>query len=354
MDLINQYVYAVVRHLPAAQRADIEKEIRAMIDELLHERVKNQADTAAPGQEKDGQPVFAESDMRAVLENLGDPAVLAKQYRGKDKYVIGPVLYDTYTLVLKIVLSAVGIGLLIAKSIQLASQEFEYVWEAFAGLIGSLYQGLLSAFAVVTLIFILIEQFGGQEIEAEINKENEKKTWSLDDLPQVPSAKLLIKKSDPAVTIVFSMIFLTIINVFPQLFGFYQQTEAGIQITGFLGEGFSDHLIWINAFLVLGIILEAVKIALGRWTWFLVWSCILQNVFSLVVSLRVVRDEAFINPEFIAAINRFLEDNSVDVTVVWQNPVVTGLSILIIIGFFAETISIGMKGYRLIQAKNEV
>ena len=133
MELINRYVYAVMRHVPSAQKADTEKEVRAMIDELVQEQVKLRAD-----HEPD------EAVVRSVLLTLGEPDQLARQYHATPNYIIGPVLYDTYWLVQRIVLTAVGIGILIAKIIQMISSEPGQPWAAFGGLISSLYQGLLS------------------------------------------------------------------------------------------------------------------------------------------------------------------------------------------------------------------
>ena len=354
MNLIDRYVFAVTRRLPARQRKDIEKEVRAMIDDLIVQRQQT-ADNQTAGNQAAGNQVHSEkpdagqqtdqTHIRAVLEELGDPAEMAKQYSGKERYLIGPVLYDSYLLVLKIVLAATGIGLLIANSIKLATETYEHVLTAFWELFGSLYQGLLAAFAMVTLIFMLVEYLNIEEIEKEIIEE--KKSWHVDDLPDVPSDKLRIKRGDPIASVIFSLIFLVILNVFPTLFGFYQQTDDGLSIIGFLGEGFARNLVYINIVIVLGIVLEAVKIAYGRWNWLLVASCILQNIFSVIVSLRVIRDDQFINPDFIQAINEFLDKNQVDVRVVWQNSLVTALWILVLIGFVIEVISIAAKGYHL-------
>ena len=53
-------------------------------------------------------------------------------------------------------------------------------------------------------------------------------------------------------------------------------------------------------------------------------------------------------------VNRLLGDSDIDVTVIWQNPMAAGLSVLIVFGLIVEMISIGIKGYRLIQSKNDL
>lgn len=350
MNLIDRYVYAVVRRVPVSQRADIEKEIRAMIDELLQEQLKKTAD-GSDGQagSRAGQGTPDEQAVRAVLDSLGDPAELASQYLGSHQYVIGPALYETYWLVLRIVLIASGIGLLIAKAIQIATDSQINGWEAFGGLVGGLFQGLLSAFGMVTLIFFLINRYGADEITKEIKAE--KGQWKPDDLPQVPEAKLRIKRGDPIASVIFSLIFLVIINVYPELFGFYYKVGEELRIVGFLGEGFFAALIWINLVIILGIVIEAVKIVTGRWTLPLVLAGALHNCLSLIVSLRVVRDAAFINPEFVKTINQFIADSGTELTFVWQNALVTSITVLVIFGFIVEMITLVAKSIRLLQTK---
>jgi hypothetical protein len=351
MNLIDRYVYAVVRHVPVSQRADIEKEIRAMIDEVLQEQMKKAA-TGPEGQAENraDQSAPDEQAIHMVLKMLGDPVELARQYHGSSQYVIGPALYETYWLVLRIVLAASGIGLLIAKAIQIATDSQMNGWEAFGGLVGGLFQGLLSAFGMVTLIFFLINRYGADEISREIKAE--KGQWKPEDLPQVPEAKLRIKRSDPIADVIFSLIFLVIINVYPELFGFYQKIGDELKIVGFLGEGFFAVLFWINLVIILGIVLESIKIVTGRWTWPLILAGALHNCLSLVVSLRVVRDPAFINPEFITTINSFIADSGTELTFVWHNALVTGITVLIVFGFIVEMITLIAKSIRLLQNQN--
>lgn len=344
VNLVERYVHEILRHIPITQKDDIEKEVRSLIDDLLQEQVKLRTGAAEISPERVSKP--SEDDIRQVLTNLGDPAELAGKYRGSSKHVIGPMLYDTYWLVLKIVLIAVGLGLILAKSIQVITDRQMGAWEIISSYL-NIYQSLLSAFAMVTLIFIGIEHFGGEDLSAEL--KTEKRAWKPDTLPNLPSDKLRIRRGDPVASIIFTLIFIAILNVFPQLFGFYQQTEEGINLIGFLGQGFRTYLIWINLVLLLGIVLEAIKIAYGRWTFFLILTGLAQNIMSLIVGLLVIRHPAFISPDFVLAVNDFLAANDVSVTVLWQNHLVTAFTVLLIFGFVLETITLAAKGVRLMQ-----
>ena len=90
MNMIEQYVSEVGENLPEKQRADLEKEIRSLIEDTLEERSKSA-----------GRPI--DDDMIVeVLKEFGSPAKMAASYQPA-RYLIGPRLYPTFILVLKIV-----------------------------------------------------------------------------------------------------------------------------------------------------------------------------------------------------------------------------------------------------------
>ncbi|HLR66794.1 MAG TPA: hypothetical protein VK105_06585, partial [Virgibacillus sp.] len=103
MDLVDRYIYAVTQKLPQAQRRDIADELHGLIEDMRDER----AETSKT----------SENDIEEVLLELGNPRELADKYRGTKRYLIGPNIFDTYILILKIVLivisSLIGVGFLI-------------------------------------------------------------------------------------------------------------------------------------------------------------------------------------------------------------------------------------------------
>src|SRR5699024_7988244 len=96
-EMIERYVYGVTKRLPETQREDIGVELRGLIEDMLDERV----------QDKD----VAEKDVKEVLLELGHPRSMARKYRGDQKYLIGPELYDLFMLVSKIILISVVVVL---------------------------------------------------------------------------------------------------------------------------------------------------------------------------------------------------------------------------------------------------
>ena len=142
-NLIERYLYDVVRRLPEKQRKDIEEELRTLIEDMLEER---------PG---DG----GAEEVEAVLSELGDPAKLAMKYRGEEAHLIGGEYYPIYCQILKLVLICVGVGVAISAVVhwivQLPAQEegmngvVNGVVDGFVSL-GSLPEALLAAFGLLS------------------------------------------------------------------------------------------------------------------------------------------------------------------------------------------------------------
>jgi hypothetical protein len=91
--LTDRYVDAILRRLPARQRPDIERELRASIAEAVDDRV-------------DGGKGRAEAEC-AVLTELGDPVQLAAAYADRPLQLIGPSLYVDYVRLLAALVATV-------------------------------------------------------------------------------------------------------------------------------------------------------------------------------------------------------------------------------------------------------
>ena len=100
-ELIDRYVYAVTRRLPARLRNDIDKELHSLIEDMLEAR----CDGLMP----------EERDVRVVLTELGTPSELAAKYmpEGRD-HLIGPAYYSNYKIVTGNVIASVDFGLIIS------------------------------------------------------------------------------------------------------------------------------------------------------------------------------------------------------------------------------------------------
>lgn len=97
--LTDRYLAVVLGGTPRDKRADIERELRSSIADAVDDRV-------GAGEE----PPRAEV---AVLEGLGDPAVLSARMSGRPLWIVGPELYLVWrqlmVLLLPVALSVVGV-----------------------------------------------------------------------------------------------------------------------------------------------------------------------------------------------------------------------------------------------------
>lgn len=334
MDLIERYIYAVIHQLPPRKRADAETDLRNKIDALLIQRVS-------------GQPPQPE-DIDTVLRALGDPRKMADKYRGSSRYLIGPVLFETYWLVLKIALPAVSFAILLATAIKLAVDPPEVIWQSLGEIIGGLYNALLGAFGIITLIFALLEYFNvplGEKMAGRQNKTQPE--WQPGQLPAVPRDALRIKRSEPIVAIIFTLIFLIVINVNLNLIGIYIQQGETLQIIPLFSDLFRNFLPWINLSLVLSILVEVIKLISGRWTLLIVTGSIVQKIIALIVGLETFTNAQVFNYNFFAEISRvFQTEGAVDPASLAAT-ICKILIIVIIVGFVIDVLTTGWKAVRI-------
>jgi hypothetical protein len=97
MDLVDRYVYAVKRYLPAGQQDDIANELT---DDILSQ-IKDK-------EEELGRPLD-ESEQETILKPYGHPYLLAMRYR-RQQYLIGPSIFPFYVPALKI---AIGLAFVV-------------------------------------------------------------------------------------------------------------------------------------------------------------------------------------------------------------------------------------------------
>jgi hypothetical protein len=165
--LVDRYVYTALRRVPEKQRADIDRELRASIDDAVDARVD-------AGEERDAA-------VQSALLELGDPDRLADRYADRTNFLIGPELYPAWRRLLTLLLSTVlPIVIGVTAVIQLLD-------DAGPGeIIGSavdviLNVGVHMAFWT-TLVFTIVERTGA-------GKADLKTTWTLKDLPKYEAGR---------------------------------------------------------------------------------------------------------------------------------------------------------------------
>ena len=305
MEMIDRYVYAVTKRLPVEQRADIEKELRGLIEDMLSEEM-------ATGLKEDAA-------VESILRKMGYPALLAARYRGTPQHLIGPGLYYLYELVLKIVLLATGGGLLIAMIVSFLTNGSTHPLQTILETVGSLFTGLIGAFGWVTLIFAAIERYSPEKIDVS-------KTEAFDprDLPQIPLKQDRIHPSDPIASMVFILIAMVVANYVPRFVCLYWTGMSAADRVPLFNEAvYRMYLPFILVILAIGLVREIAKLVAGRWTIPLSIFHLLVGIPGLVLTIIMFRNPSLFNSEFFT--KAFALSHSTD-------PMVMGLTLPVFIG----------------------
>lgn len=118
---IDPYVQEIGRHLPRKIREDVKLEIRGALEDRLEERGLDAKKDAA--------------ELQKILIDYGDPEKVATSYL-PEKWLIGPKIYPTFEMALKIALTVI-IGLsLLGFSVSVFRNEFSLL------LLGRLFENL--------------------------------------------------------------------------------------------------------------------------------------------------------------------------------------------------------------------
>jgi hypothetical protein len=240
MNVIQIYVSEVIKYLPRQLKDEVKKELTSLIMDMVEE---------SEGDEK---------AIQSILENMGSPKDLADRYLNKEKSLIGPKYYDTYIMIVKIVMFALALAFTVTFTMKLIfSQEFTG-WTILEYPL-SLFNAAIMGFAYVTIIFALIER---NQVKIE-DEDLVAKNWSVKDLPK-ESVELPSHRLENIFEIGFVSVLMFIINFQPQLIGIYSSMTQGGQttwtVTPLLNEATrSIWIIWVNIWLILMLISGVIK-----------------------------------------------------------------------------------------------
>jgi hypothetical protein len=205
-NLVERYIYAVVRRLPEKERKDVSMELDGLISSMLADRANSSESE--------------EEQVRAVLNELGNPEELARNYSNVAKNcLIGEPHFSLYKRVLKIVLIAVAGALALALLIEWLTgipRGVRYdlggiillTTKGIAQLISTIISGLQGAFAIVTIIFAILYHQG-----VELDSEK----FDLNDLPELPDSEKRTGIGEFIVSMVFLSIFAVLFVVLPHI-----------------------------------------------------------------------------------------------------------------------------------------
>ncbi len=271
MNLIDRYVTEVGKYLPRKNRLDIEAELRSTLEDMLEDRSQQ---TGRPADE-----ALAEE----LLQEYGAPRKVAATYQ-THPYLIGPRMFHLYTLVLRIVLFAVTLGLSVATIVSVVNTRMTSpeLLSALGRFVASLVSALVAAFGNVTLVFAILER-----VMPEGAVEGAEK-WTPAELTKEPDPSR-VKIGDMVASIIFTVAALMIFNFYPQIVGIWNM-ESGtwVQIAG-LSEAFFRYLPWINLSGILTIILDIWLLREGTWSALTRWLHIGLQIVAIGIATAMLR-----------------------------------------------------------------
>ena len=240
----------------------------------------------------------SEETEREVLRGLGSPRLLAEKQLKEPPHLIGPELYGTYMLIVKIVMTVAVIGTLIGNTVDFivnGETILRYIAQSFAAAIGV----AIGAFGWVTLVFAIMERTAKQKILTEIQED-----WSLADLPEKEKPQKPFSRVGVIIGIIFTVLFIILVNQYSQLLGFYYTLDGSIQemIPMLNQEVFRSYLPYINGMLVLQLLFSASKLVFRKWTYPVATANLILNVLSFVLLWFILQDTAILNPELVTKI----------------------------------------------------
>lgn len=292
--LIDVYIQEVTRRLPRKMRQDIALELRSTIDDML--------------------PVnYDEEDVKAVLNQLGNPLELANGYKDGQSYLIGPHYYDTYVSLLKIVLPIVALVMMIATMTKYFTTSngdsiIEVTVAMVLAMLGNAFSIVAQVFLGLTVSFAIIERLGkrGHDEALSINLEK----WSADDLKHVTyiPAKRTISKWEVFCQLLWTACWVTIYFYANQLVGVYEQTDQGLR---FMMPALNQDVLLSFWPLVIGVAtleigLALYKLAIGQWTKKLAVLNGVVEAVSTAAFMIVIMAPALLNVAFVVYMNDLL------------------------------------------------
>lgn len=276
MNLIDRYVAEVGKNLPLLKgREDIEKELRSTLEDMLEDRASQS------GRLRD------EAMEIELLKEYGSPQKVAATYNPQP-YLIGPRMFPTFLMVLKIVIPIVVIVLLVLTGIR-AITETPFMGADFVDIIGDglsrIVSAAITASGYIIVIFAILErvlpdsQIDGLKIEQE---------WDPASVAKEPGPDSL-KRSELIVEIAFTFVGLAILNFYPEILGMSFFVDDKFSFIRMFSETFLWFIPWINAVFLAEIGLDIYLLRKAAWDNITRISKIIIEAASLAITVIIFR-----------------------------------------------------------------
>lgn len=267
MNLLDKYVAEIGKGLPRKNRTDIETEIRSTLQDMLDER---SARTSKP---------VDDAMINELLKEYGAPGKVAASYR-PTQYLIGPRLFPTFELVTRIVLTVLVAVSLIGLGVSFANKSSgpDFI-QALGKFAAQLFGGIISAFGNIVLVFAILQRV----LPASEFGTDQEEEWDPAELAREPDPAI-VKPAEPIFTIIFTVIGLLILNLYPNLVGVGFVAEGKWTFVPALSDAFFRYLPWINLLGLFQIGLNVILLRAGQWRTFSRVADIAIEVGSMILA----------------------------------------------------------------------
>lgn len=175
--IIDRYISATQDGIPGNDRADIEREVRAALNDMIESRI--------------AQGLSEEQAEREAIEELGDPKAFAAQFHKQERYLIGPRLFGSWWLITQTILLIITPIVMGATLFGVLAGTDSSYGQAFGEAIGAGFSVAIQVLFWVTLIYAIIERIGvTPEMEGSLVSKSD---WTIDDLPEIETGRQIGK-----------------------------------------------------------------------------------------------------------------------------------------------------------------
>ena len=275
MEIIERYIYAIKRRLPAKMSDDIAQEIKSLLYDELEEKFGD-------------KETYLKEEIEQVMIEMGHPREVAERYRGGKQYLIGPEIFPIYKMVTSIVLGAVTLGLVISFIVSAFTIQTTTAWDSikpFFNFFPSLISAWMGAIGGLTITFAVIEHFAkldGKEIDLS-------EGWKPSELPELPEEKDIVQLWEPIVSMVFIIIWMILLNSYVYTQGAILESLEHVTFLPILNiEALDQFLPVWNLSLALSLGLQIVYLVTHKHTLFTRIFEIVLNLLGIAILVMVL------------------------------------------------------------------
>lgn len=274
--LIDRYLMAVSEHLPKRLRKDTVTEISSLIQDALDDRSKTE-----------GRPPD-DAMMVEVLKQFGSPESIVAPYLPA-KYLVGPQLFPTFSLVISIVLPIIAVlslvGFWIGHIQPTPVTGVEFI-SNIANSIGDMFSAVIQGFGNIVIIFAIL-----QWVLPDFRIKP--KEWDPRSLKAVRRPDK-IRRGELITEIFFSLIGIIIFTFYADKIGIYNYVEGQWTFTPLLTSAFNNFIPWLDMLWILTILLNTVLLRRGAWEVVTRIFAIALYAFGIGISASFISNIPFI------------------------------------------------------------